>query len=80
MAVRLSRLGNVTHLGRSPAGGHMPFSDIDDHHLLYEFRIDRALWTEWTTPDLAGASPLAAHASSKPRRTLTTLRPITPRS
>jgi hypothetical protein len=35
---------------RSTIGAHMPFSDIDDNHLLYEFRIDRALWTSWTTP------------------------------
>jgi hypothetical protein len=28
----------------------MPFSHIDENHLLYEFRIDRALWTVWTTP------------------------------
>ena len=35
---------------RSAVGAHMPYSDIDDNHVLYEFRIDRALWTEWTTP------------------------------
>jgi hypothetical protein len=35
---------------RSTVGGRMPFSEIDDDHLLYEFRIDRALWTEWVTP------------------------------
>ncbi len=29
---------------------HMPFSDIDDLHVLYEFRIARALWTTWRTP------------------------------
>ena len=35
---------------RSAVGAQMPYSDIDDNHVLYEFRIDRALWTEWTTP------------------------------
>lgn len=29
---------------------HMPYSDIDDRHVLYEFEVDRALWTSWNTP------------------------------
>ncbi len=28
----------------------MPYSNIDELHILYELRIDRALWTTWTTP------------------------------
>ncbi len=28
----------------------MPYDDIDEHHLLYEFALARALWTTWTTP------------------------------
>ncbi len=28
----------------------MPYSDIDEHHVLYEFAVVRALWTTWTTP------------------------------
>ncbi len=35
---------------RSLVGEAMPYSDIDENHVLYEFRIDRALWTTWTTP------------------------------
>jgi hypothetical protein len=35
---------------RDLVGERMPFDDIDDSHLLYEFRVDRALWTTWTTP------------------------------
>ncbi|MDP9335102.1 MAG: pyridoxamine 5'-phosphate oxidase [Actinomycetota bacterium] len=35
---------------RSEVGDHMPYNDIDDRHVLYEFRIDRASWTMWTTP------------------------------
>jgi hypothetical protein len=35
---------------RAVVGAAMPFDGIDDNHILYEFRIDRALWTEWTTP------------------------------
>ena len=35
---------------RSAVAVGMPFSDIDDHHVLYEFRIVKALWTTWTTP------------------------------
>jgi hypothetical protein len=28
----------------------MPYDDLDDDHGLYEFGIDHALWTTWTTP------------------------------
>ena len=28
----------------------MPYSNIDARHILYEFYLDRALWTTWTTP------------------------------
>jgi hypothetical protein len=35
---------------RAAIGESMPYSDIDERHVLYEFRIDRALWTVWTTP------------------------------
>lgn len=35
---------------RELVGGHMPYSDIDERHVLYEFDVDRALWTTWTTP------------------------------
>jgi hypothetical protein len=35
---------------RSAIAIQMPFSDIDALHVLYEFRIVRALWTTWRTP------------------------------
>jgi hypothetical protein len=35
---------------RSAVTAQMPFSDIDNRHLLYEFLVARALWTTWTTP------------------------------
>jgi hypothetical protein len=35
---------------RTQVAERMPYSDIDEHHTLYEFRIDRALWTTWPTP------------------------------
>ena len=35
---------------RSLVGEAMPYDDIDERHVLYEFRIDRALSTTWTTP------------------------------
>jgi hypothetical protein len=35
---------------RAAVGAAMPFSDIDDRHVLYEFLVARALWTAWTTP------------------------------
>jgi hypothetical protein len=35
---------------RTTVAGAMPYGDIDARHVLYEFGIDRALWTMWTTP------------------------------
>lgn len=35
---------------RSTVGRVMPYDEIDERHLLYEFLIARALWTTWTTP------------------------------
>jgi hypothetical protein len=28
----------------------MPYDDVDDNHRLYEFAVEHALWTTWTTP------------------------------
>ena len=42
------RVDNPTE--RDVVGDRMPFDDIDDSHVLYEFRVDRALWTTWITP------------------------------
>ena len=35
---------------RLRVGDRMPYGDIDERHLLYEFLIDRALWTKWASP------------------------------
>ena len=35
---------------RAAISACMPYSDIDARHILYEFCVDRALWTTWTTP------------------------------
>lgn len=35
---------------RTQVAERMPYSDVDERHALYEFRIDRALWTVWETP------------------------------
>jgi hypothetical protein len=37
---------------RSLVGESMPYGGIDDRHVLYEFGIDRAMWTTWTTPTM----------------------------
>jgi hypothetical protein len=50
---------------RSRVGLAMPYSDLDSRHLLYEFRISRALWTTWTT-------------STNPRHRRWTQRPNSP--
>jgi hypothetical protein len=38
------------HDQRATAARHMPYTDIDEHHLLYQFHLSRALWTTWKTP------------------------------
>ena len=38
------------HTARAKIAERMPYTSIDHGHALYEFRIDRALWTTWTTP------------------------------
>jgi hypothetical protein len=35
---------------RTAVGECMPYSDIDARHVLYEFNLERALWTTWITP------------------------------
>jgi hypothetical protein len=35
---------------RAAVGERMPYSGIDGNHVLYEFRLDRAMWTTWPTP------------------------------
>lgn len=35
---------------RSRVAGVMPYTDIDDRHLLDQFRLSKALWTTWPTP------------------------------
>jgi hypothetical protein len=36
----------------------MPYDDADEHHLLYEFGIGRALWTTWVNPGGPDTRPL----------------------
>lgn len=43
---------------RARVGEVMPYSDIDVHHLLYEFDIDRALWTIWQNFQQPGMKPV----------------------
>jgi len=40
----------VDEAERALVAAQMPFGGIDARHVLYEFRLDRALWTAWTTP------------------------------
>ena len=35
---------------RSTVRTCMPYDDIDERHVLYEFDLERALWTTWITP------------------------------
>ena len=36
----------------------MPYDDADDQHLLYEFDLDRALWTTWENFQKPGLRPV----------------------
>ena len=36
----------------------MPYDDADDQHLLYEFDLDRALWTTWENFQKPGMRPV----------------------
>ena len=36
----------------------MPYDDADERHLLYEFRIERALWTLWENFQKPGMRPV----------------------
>lgn len=35
---------------RALVGSVMPYGGIDAHHVLYELRLAKALWTVWVTP------------------------------
>ena len=37
-------------LQRARVADRMPYDDVDDNHVLYEFSIARTLWTTWTSP------------------------------
>ena len=43
---------------REKVGVAMPYDDADDHHLLYEFNLERALWTTWENFQAPGMRPL----------------------
>jgi hypothetical protein len=36
----------------------MPYDDADERHLLYEFEIERALWTTWESFQQPGMRPV----------------------
>lgn len=36
----------------------MPYDDADERHLLYEFRLERALWTTWENFQKPGMRPV----------------------
>ena len=36
----------------------MPYDDADEQHILYEFSLDRALWTTWENFDQPGTRPV----------------------
>jgi hypothetical protein len=36
----------------------MPYDDADDRHLLYEFSLERALWTTWENFQKPGMRPV----------------------
>ena len=38
--------------------GAMPYDDADEQHLLYEFPLDRALWTTWANFQQPGMRPV----------------------
>jgi hypothetical protein len=43
----------------------MPYDDADERHLLYEFRLERALWTTWENFQTPGMRPV--HHTWPPR-------------
>ena len=36
----------------------MPYDDADERHLLYEFHLERALWTTWENFQKPGMRPV----------------------
>ena len=44
----------------------MPYDDADDRHILYEFDLDRALWTTWENFQKPGMRPV--HRIWRPAR------------
>ena len=43
---------------RQVALAAMPYSDADEHHLLYEFLVERTLWTTWENFQQPGMRPV----------------------
>jgi hypothetical protein len=43
---------------RAAVEAAMPYDDADERHLLYEFHLDRALWTTWEHFQQPGMRPL----------------------
>jgi hypothetical protein len=36
----------------------MPYGDADERHILYEFHLERALWTTWENFQQPGMRPI----------------------
>ena len=47
----------------------MPYTDADERHLLYEFALERALWTTWENFQRPGMRPIhrSWRESARPR-------------
>ena len=43
---------------RKLASDAMPYDDADERHLLYEFHLERALWTTWENFHKPGMRPM----------------------
>ena len=56
VAGRAARIQDVTV--REAVIAAMPYDDADEQHLLYEFALDRALWTTWQNFNQPGTSPV----------------------
>ena len=53
---------------RARIGAAMPYDNIDARHVLYQFAVDRALWTTWETPTSPTHRSWVERPSPEPRR------------
>jgi hypothetical protein len=52
---------------RAAALAAMPYDDADERHLLYEFVLERALWTTWKNFQKPGMRPIHRSWRESPR-------------